>query len=317
MIRLASLLATIPLLFACQAGGESKSPSGNPETSPEVRALVDRTLKQMVFVEGGTFMMGDYVHEPFPGDSGPAYWSRFWDSKPAHEVTLDGFHIGQYEVTFRDFDIYSHANDLPLIKEKYIGHTKGHRQVRQPDRPAVFINWHQARAYCRWLGELTGLPFDLPTEAQWEYAARSRGRYVGFATDNGLYEKGRNFPPFERYGHPVGTYPPNPLGLYDMSANADEWVLDWYDPDYYKKSPKHNPKGPDTGTKKVVRGGSYWESPGGSTVYSRKAMAPNKQISTQGFRCVINRATPIPQAYLPDPKALEKLREKPPAKPAR
>ncbi len=316
MKRLICLLAAL-LLTACQAGGEAQPPSGNPETSPDVRALVDRTLKQMVFVEGGTFMMGDYVHEPFPGDSGPAYWTPQPNNKHQHEVTLDGFHIGQYEVTFREFDIYTRATGQPLVEEFWINRQSGIGQFRQANKPATMISWHQARAYCRWLGELTGLPFDLPTEAQWEYAARSRGRYVGFATDNGLYEKGRNFPPFERYGHPVGTYPPNPLGLYDMSANADEWVLDWYDPDYYKKSPKYNPRGPDTGKKKVVRSGSYREDPGGSTVYSRKALEPDTKIYTPGFRCAINRATPIPQARLPDPKALEKLQEKPPAKPAR
>lgn len=313
MKRLICFLTAL-LLTACQAGGEAQPPSGNPETSPDVRALVDRTLKQMVFVEGGTFMMGDYVHEPFPGDSGPAYWSRFWDSKPAHEVTLDGFHIGQYEVTFREYDIYTRATGQPLLEARAL---RLDMPYRKDDKPATGVDWHQARAYCQWLGSLTGLPFDLPTEAQWEYAARSRGRYVGFATDNGLYEKGRNFPPFERYGHPVGTYPPNPLGLYDMSANADEWVLDWYDPDYYKKSPRHNPRGPDTGTKKVVRSGSYLESPGGSTVYSRKASFPDVGVYNRGFRCVINRASPLPQARIPDPKALEKLQEKPPAKPAR
>ena len=302
-----TLLLAALLLAACQGDGTAT------ETDAAVRGLLERTLGDMAFVEGGTFMMGDYVHEPFPGDSGPAYWNRFWDSKPAHKVTLDGFHIQRHEVTFREYDVYTRATGQPLVEEYWVGRTSGIGQFRQPDKPVTMISWYQARVYCRWLGEQTGLPFDLPTEAQWEYAARSRGRYVGFATDNGLYERGRNFPPFERYGHPVGAYPPNPLGLYDMSANADEWVLDWYAEDYYRRSPKRNPRGPETGTKKVVRGGSYLEDPGGSTVYSRKALEPDAKLYIQGFRCVINRATPIPEAHIPDPAALEKLVEKPPA----
>ena len=305
-------LVVFLVVASCNANGTKTEHQKNIDA--KVRALVDETLKNMVFVKGGSFMMGDYVHIPISEGRYPAYWSHGMDSKPAHKVALDGFHIGKYEVTFREYDIYTHATNRPPLAPRAL---KVKMPYRQPDKPAIEVTWQMARNYCHWLGHLTGLPFELPTEAQWEYAARSRGRYVGFATDTGLADIGRNFPPFERYGHPVGKYPPNPLGIYDMSANVDEWVLDWYAEDYYQHSPEKNPKGPESGTKKVIRGGSYRESPGGSTVYSRKAVTPDTDLSTLGFRCVINQPTPIPQAHIPDDAEVEKALApylKPPAK---
>ncbi len=317
MKHIGIFLVILSSITACNASGTK---DGEPnETGTAVNDLVAETLKNMVFVKGGSFMMGDYVHIPISEGRYPAYWSHGMDSKPAHKVTLDSFHIGKYEVTFREYDVYAKANNLPLPAGKYIGRKSitGITRFRKPDKPATKVSWQEARDYCHWLGRLTGLPFDLPTEAQWEYAARSRGRYVGFATDTGLADIGRNFPPFEEYGHPVGKFPPNPLGIYDMSANVDEWVLDWYDEDYYQHSPEINPTGPKTGTKKVVRGGSYLESPGGSTVYGRKALEPDSRIYNQGFRCAINQPTPIPQAHIPDDAEVEKALApylKPPAK---
>ncbi len=304
----------IVFLVVAGCNVEGTKPEHQKNINAEVRALVDETLKNMVFVKGGSFMMGDYVHVPISEGRYAAYWDNDWDSKPAHKVVLDSFHIGKYEVTFREYDIYTHATNKPTLAPRAL---KVKMPYRQPDKPAVKLTWQEARDYCHWLGRLTGLPFDLPTEAQWEYAARSRGRYVGFATDTGLADIGRNFPPFEEYGHPVGKFPPNPLGIYDMSANVDEWVLDWYAEDYYQDSPEKNPKGPEFGTKKVVRGGSYLESPGGSTVYGRKALEPDSRIYNQGFRCVINQPNPIPQAHVPDDTEVEKALApylKPPAK---
>ncbi|WP_049191966.1 formylglycine-generating enzyme family protein, partial [Serratia marcescens] len=110
----------------------------------------------------------------------------------------------------------------------------------------------------------SGKKIDLPTEAQWEYAARSRGQYLPFATDNGELEKGKNIPDEEQLDeytdglgipiYPIGKYPPNPLGLYDMGLSGSEWVNDWYASDYYSHSPVKDPKGPSNGTKKVLRG---------------------------------------------------------------
>ncbi len=100
-----------------------------------------------------------------------------------------------------------------------------------------------------------GLSFGLPTEAQWEYAARNRGQLVVLATDNGTIDRGRNYSPSLHNPMEVGHFPPSPMGFYDLSGNAAEWVQDWYVEDYYKHSPVHDPRGPKMGRSKVYRGG--------------------------------------------------------------
>ena len=126
------------------------------------------------------------------------------------------------------------------------------------------------------------LPVDLPTEAQWEYAARSRGQFFMIATDDGNVVHGRNVPydaqlelisPFnELSNYPVGLFPANPLGLHDMSTNRVEWVSDWYAEDAYKTAPSMNPQGPVTGTHKVVRSGTGDSPLVGSTVHRYKSL---------------------------------------------
>ena len=252
----------------------------------DVDALVRKTLDNMVFVEGGSFMMGDF-RDPESG----LYHTWGADSKPAHKVTLDSYHIGKYEVTWGEYDLYTEANDLPrLLWDK---DWQREAYDRQPQYPAG-VSWPHARDYCLWLGKLTGLPFDLPTEAQWEYAARSRGKLVPFATDNGKMEPGRNYYPAQKATlYPPGSWPSNPLGLYDMSGNAAEWVLDWYDAEYYSKSPEKNPRGPESGTMKIFRGGIYGESPSGANVFVRQEEPEEswrEDLPGGGFRCAINTA---------------------------
>ncbi len=308
---LSSSLFLIPmlglLLGACQADQSDKG-----KQDPEVQALVERSLKDLTFVRGGSFWMGDYIHPALSKSGYEAWWTADRSARFQHEVELDGFHIGRHEVTYADFDVYSRATGQPLIWQH-----SGKRPIRRPNKPAN-ATWHQARAYCQWLGKQTGLPFDLPTEAQWEYAARNRGRWVGFATDTGLMDLDRNLPRFEDYAHEVGRYPPNPLGIYDMSANAGEWVLDWYDPWYYWYSPRKNPKGPKTGKKKVYRGGSFFAGHSDQTVYARSAWFPNQELYTVGFRCVVNVDTPLPQALVVDEATIDRAlagNERPPVYP--
>jgi formylglycine-generating enzyme required for sulfatase activity len=152
---------------------------------------------------------------------------------------------------------------------------------------------------------------DLPTEAQWEYAARNRGQLVVFATDNGKVEPGRNIPTYEWLEehnnapegvlssplstYEVGLFPPNPLGLYDMVSNAFDWTLDWYDEKYYAKSPERNPTGPATGTKKVRRGNENMEPRSvemrGMTMV-RHSQAPENKYG-EHIRCVANAPSKI------------------------
>jgi formylglycine-generating enzyme required for sulfatase activity len=290
------------LLAACTQAPPIKA------KDPKFQALVDRTLKNMVFVEGGSYMMGDPGDELVAsfGDQAFFFYLPCKDNKPAHKVTLDSYYMGKFEVTYEEHDLFTTATgreltnkrDWDRIWSKETGELS--REVslgqRAPEIP-VGVNWHGAKEYCQWLGEQTGLPFDLPTEAQWEYAARSRGKVVSFAKDTGFVERGVNYPPPPSTDNPLppGNFPPNPLGLHDMSGNAYEWVVDWYDPEYYSRSLEYDPQGPESGKTKVIRGGGVNNSPGGSsTVLREGSYKYEKEYRSVGFRCVINTDKPLP-----------------------
>lgn len=266
------------------------------------------TKKNMVPLPGGTFQMGDWGAEvnqdglPFDGSK---------DSKPLHNVRLTGFSIGKYPVTYAEFDMFTATLRLPRINQDEV--LEG---LRKPDRPAG-VTWEGAKDYCIWLGKGTGLSYDLPTEAQWEYAARSGGLRNVYATDNGKSEPARNVPTFsqaEAAGGlvPVSAFPPNAAGIYYMGMRIYEYTNDWYSADYYSKSPLVDPKGPSEGETHVLRGfgGSIdsamtfkrWKlkenSPVGFwTMYMGKGI-PKRQIphtkysnfGGTGFRCVLNIA---------------------------
>jgi len=185
------------------------------------------------------------------------------------------------------------------------------------------VDWYEAEKYCSWLGAVSGLPFSLPTEAQWEYAARSRGKFLAVATDDGTYKITDGF--YNRDGSggpqginisttrdrkefakalgwkvdslislPVDQYPPNPLGLYAMSDNGFEWVSDWYDPDYYRTSPVLNPQGPpapvykgeETANKyaKVMRGVDVADARWGGGFNVRRRYSPPDATTKTLFR---------------------------------
>jgi formylglycine-generating enzyme len=233
-----------------------------------VQKLLSKAKQSLRLLKGGTFDMGDWGT-----DSGRPYDSDAW-SRPLHKVTLDSFSIMAYKVTYEDFDVFTDATGNERIDMDEIG-----VQHRAPRRPAG-VSWHGAKAYCRWLAAMTRLPFDLPTEAQWEYAARSGGKRTLFATDNGKIERGRNFPEEWKFGEKkrvlpdVGSFPPNAAGLYGMSEDTSEWVNDWFDEKYYTASPVMNPLGPARGTKKVMRGSVGGSAEIAAMVFMRAASVP-------------------------------------------
>ena len=288
-MRLVLFLGLI-LLTACSRPSVAQD-DRTGHTDPEIQSLIERTYKNMIFVEGGSFMMGDPGDELVAafGDDAFFYYLPCEDNRPAHQVRLDSYYLGRYEITYGEHDVFTVATGREPTMQWRIG-----EYWRAPEYPAG-VNWQGAHDYCQWLGEQTGLPFALPTEAQWEYAARSRGQVVPFATDTGYIERGVNYPNTSKWPFPVGKFPPNPLGFHDMSGNAYEWVFDWYDPDYYSKSPEHNPQGPETGTEKVYRGGGVHNSPGGSSTVIRGHSEYYKEdLFSFGFRCAINTDQPLP-----------------------
>jgi len=251
-------------------------------------------LGEMVLVEGGTFMMGDEFGDLFD-------WCR-----PVHEVTLTyDFEIGKYEVTFVQYDTFCEATGRG--KPSYYDWGRG-------SRPVIWVSWWDAIAYCNWLSEKEKLPkaydsngdlFDkdgrvttditkvlgyrLPTEAEWEYAARggnkSRGYlYAGSSTvgDVAWYDSNS-----EQKTQEVGTKAPNELGIYDMSGNVWEWCSDWYDKGYYSKSPTTNPYNytPEWSFfRRVYRGGSWRNFAFYGRVAYRNYDAPNVKCDYLGFR---------------------------------
>lgn len=243
---------------------------GGIEARKEV--LKAKVLKDMVYVRGGSFMRGDFAS--LMGIEGVSRMTAKSDDKVVREITLSDFWISKYKVTYAEFDVFTDATGRPRTGSMYGG------GVRQPRTLAARAYWREAKSYCQWLGQLTGLPMDLPTEAQWEYAARSRGQFFMVATADGHAEFGKGVPydaqaelisPLNQMSnYLVGLFPANPLGLYDMSTNGVEWVNDWYAEDAYQTAPSVNPQGPATGTHKVVRSGTADSPLIGSTVHRYK-----------------------------------------------
>ena len=293
-------ISMLTLVIGMKAHAETKA--STTASGEAVKALATKVEKSLRLIKGGTFEMGDWGNE----DGVPYDFEK--DSRPLHKVTLDTFLMAAYKVSYEDFDIFTDATGNERVDmEEFV------MRYRAPKRPAG-VNWYGAKNYCQWLAKITKLPFDLPTEAQWEYAARSGGKRTLFATDNGQMELGRNHPPEWKYGQPkpslpdVGSYPSNPAGLYGMSELTGEWVNDWYDENYYQLSPKKNPQGPKTGTKKVLRGSVGGNPLIAAMVFMRGSLGeprtmkkqftgdPHDDIpypgysSTPGhnFRCVVN-----------------------------
>ncbi|MEQ9546791.1 MAG: SUMF1/EgtB/PvdO family nonheme iron enzyme [Marinobacter sp.] len=254
--------------------------------------MAERQMETMVFVEGGEFMMGN-----------PGGWSVRSDTIPVHRVILDDFHIQKYEVTQEDFELFMAQTGYEPSDKRYEELIDENSERFAGELPAV-ASWTDANAFCQWLGEQSGKNVTLPTEAQWEYAARAGGQMLRYATRNGKAIPDETMAagptPHARDGRPYderlpvkpGSFPPNPLGLYDMSGNVGEWVSDNYSKDYYQESPVSNPSGPEEGQKdifdgdpyRVLRGGNFQDFSGNTTVTRRKGSQPLAS-ETRGFRC--------------------------------
>lgn len=260
------------------------------EWTPAGKALAAERAKlsakdEMVSVPEGWFLMGSNKKED-------RY--AYLPEMPQRKVFLDAFEIDKYEVTTVQFLKFVLAmGRSPLIDWRYDG---GNFQDTMANHPVMHVSWFDADAYCTWAGKR------LPTEAEWEKAARGEdGRIypwgsqaAGLSRSNfgrtGLSGPVRDrperlllYPPIisvDKYDNAVSPY-----GLFQMSGNVAEWVADWYDKDYYKSAPERNPKGPEKGTQKSFRGGGWIDSTPSVRVAQRNGTDPNTKMNWLGFRC--------------------------------
>ena len=202
--------------------------------------------------------------------------SEAWDDEePAHRVSLDGYYIAETQVTQELW--YEVMGDNP-------SYYKGNAQ-----RPVDSVSWNVCQEFINKLNQHTGQKFSLPTEAQWEYAARGGKKSMGYKYAGGndlrrvaCYEDNSNYET-----HPVRQKLPNELGLYDMSGNVWEWCRDWYDGNYYASSPLHNPEGPASGCDRVLRGGGWDFDSRFCRLSCRDGITPDYRDGDVGLRLVL------------------------------
>lgn len=256
--RWSLLFPLLTLMAACRPAAPQVR---TPQTSP-----VDGAT--LVFIPPGEFMMGSDESDP-EADS---------DEQPQHTVYLDAFWMDRTEVTN---DMYRKCVQAGSCSEP--AHSRRYTSLGHANHPALGISWDQAVAYCTWAGRR------LPTEAEWEKAARG--------TDGRLYPWGMETPDPSRlnFDHvvddttEVGSYPAgaSPYGVLDMAGNVWEWAADGYDEDYYAQSPAENPTGGDSVNRRVLRGGS-WNTQAHNVRVTNRFWAFPGRNDTDGFRCALS-----------------------------
>ncbi|MBE6202609.1 MAG: formylglycine-generating enzyme family protein [Rikenellaceae bacterium] len=274
LITMAAILLCAPCLFATTPSDDAESQGQQTQPANFTVTVGDVTFK-MIWVEGGRFDMGS------PAGVGNS------NEQPRHSVTLDGYWIAETEVTQGLWRAVMGA-------EK--GWTQGYGYGT--NYPAYYVSYTEAIDFCKELNAKTNYKynFTLPTEAQWEYAARGGNKSNGYTysgsntLDNvAWYWNNSNGNNGNTYGtHEVKTKSSNELGIYDMSGNVWEWCSDWYGKNYYKESPPKNPKGPSTGDRRVLRGGSWAALPITAESLIATARNPGSSDFDFGFRLAVS-----------------------------
>ena len=259
-------LLAMALLYPAESTAGILEQLRKPRPSSELQVHSD---VPMIMIPEGVFRMG--------ADGTDA----LEDEKPQHEVWLSRFEIDRHEVTTGHY-----AEFLASTKRPAPWQWESLDLSQHGDRPVIGVSWFDADAYCRWRGTR------LPTEAEWEKAARGTdGRLFPWG-NHSPQEETANFGLGARFSYsqvlaPVERYEQgrSPYGLYQMAGNAGEWVADWYGAHYYENGPRQNPSGPDAGAFRVVRGGSWSDLPKYLLTYGRFKLPPETRNSYTGFRC--------------------------------
>jgi formylglycine-generating enzyme required for sulfatase activity len=251
---------------------------------------------KLVRIEAGKFMMGaltkseqDQIRN-FKGE-------KLIDQEKPHEVVITKpFYMGVYPVTQAEYEKVMGENPSYFSRNG-----AGRMEVAGLDTtrsPVEYVSWRDAMAFCRKLSKKVGKKFDLPTEAEWEYACRA-GSKGAFHYGDSLSSKQANFDGHNPHGGaglgpwlkrptPVGSYKPNAFGLYDMHGNVRQCCKDWYKRDYHAESPRRDPQGPATGTARVARGGSWFDAAWYCRSAFRHATPPDDRTNYMlGFRVVV------------------------------
>jgi formylglycine-generating enzyme required for sulfatase activity len=237
----------------------------------ERQAYLKAIQPEMVSIPGGSFQMGDRSGKGTD------------EEQPVHEVTLSPFLMSKYEITFAQWDTCVSAGGCT--------HNPADEGWGRGNRPVINVSWSHAQEFIGWLNRETGSKYRLPTEAEWEYAARadtsteySWGDEVGINRANcdscGSQWDGKQTAP-------VGSFAANAWGLHDMHGNVWEWCSDWNADDYYQKSPCQNPQGPSLGSYRVIRGGGWYDFPRFLRAAARYDNTPDYAGSLLGFRLVL------------------------------
>ncbi len=226
---------------------------------------------EMVWVEGGTFTMGS--------DDGAGVEKQYEYTRPAHRVTLGGFYMGRYEVT---------QGVWRAVMGENPSYFKGSDSL-----PVEQVTWADAQRFVALLSQLTGRRFRLPTEAEWEYAARGSGKVKGGEFPFAGCER-KLLPEYawfcvngEGHTHPVGRLLPNSRGLYDMSGNVAEWCSDWMAD--YEAAEQKDPRGPKDGDSRILRGGHYNSTSPCCAVFDRGWYVPSGKTEYYGLRVVMEK----------------------------
>jgi len=238
------------------------APAGSPNNT-------DHCGPRLVRILPGWFLMGSETGQD--------------NERPVHRVWLDEFHLAACQVTNSDYAAFLRANATqppPFWSDPNFSH---------PQQPVVAVSWFQAVRYCEWLSHLQARRYRLPSEAEWEYAARGGIEGRQFPWGDARPQSLPNYDGRWKHGpEPVAQYAPNGFGLYDICENVHEWCSDWFDPNYYAVLPERNPLGPEHGQRKSSRGGSWRHHIKVARCAARSSIPPEFQYADYGFRVACN-----------------------------